>query len=155
MKPTLFQKLGKKLRRKNRQRGVTLIEMLVVVVIMGLFVGLVGVNLFKRADEAKRTAARAQIDSFMTAVGAFKLDTGSFPSTDQGLQALRVKPEGSDQWGGPYFQKEVPKDPWGHDYLYKYPGDHGDEPDLISLGADGAPGGEGNNADIVSWSNSK
>jgi general secretion pathway protein G len=150
MKPTL----RKNLRRKS-QRGVTLIEMLVVVVIMGLFVGLVGVNLFRRADEAKRTAARAQIDSFMTALGAYKLDTGSFPSTELGLQALRVKPEGSDQWAGPYLPKEVPTDPWGHQYQYTYPGAHGDEPDLISLGADGQPGGDGNNADIMSWSNAK
>jgi general secretion pathway protein G len=152
MKPTLLS-FRRSVRRKKQQRGVTLIEMLVVVVIMGLFVGLVGVNLFKRADEAKRTAARSQIDSFMTALGAYKLDTGSFPNTDQGLQALRVKPEGSDQWAGPYLPKEVPMDPWGHSYGYKYPGDHGDEPDLISLGADGQPGGEGNNADIVSWTN--
>jgi general secretion pathway protein G len=147
--------LRKNLLRRKSQRGVTLIEMLVVVVIMGLFVGLVGVNLFRRADEAKRTAARAQIDSFMTALGAYKLDTGSFPSTDQGLQVLRVKPENTDQWAGPYLPKEIPMDPWGHAYLYKYPGDHGDEPDLISLGADGQAGGEGNNADIQSWSNSK
>jgi general secretion pathway protein G len=147
------------LRRKpyarRSQRGVTLIEMLVVVVIMGLFVGLVGVNLFKRADEAKRTAARAQIDSFMTALGAYKLDTGSFPTTDQGLAVLRVKPENTEQWAGPYLPKEIPMDPWGHAYLYKYPGEHGDEPDLISLGADGQAGGEGNNADIQSWSNAK
>src|ERR1700733_7942918 len=149
MKPTLRKKL---LRRKS-QRGVTLIEMLVVVVIMGLFVGLVGVNLFKRADEAKRTAARAQIDSFMTALGAYKLDTGNFPNTDQGLAVLRVKPENTDQWAGPYLPKEIPMDPWGHSYIYTYPGEHGDEPDLISLGADGQPGGEGNNADIVSWKN--
>ena len=142
-------------KRRKRQRGVTLIEMLVVVVIMGLFVGLVGVTLFRRADEAKRTTARAQIDSFMTALGAYKLDTGNFPNTDAGLQALRVKPEGVDQWAGPYLPKEVPADPWGHPYLYKYPGEHGDEPDLLSLGADGQPGGEGNNADIQSWSNSK
>jgi general secretion pathway protein G len=140
-------------RRKKSQSGVTLIEMLVVVVIMGLFVGLVGVNLFKRADEAKRTATRAQIDSFMTAVGAYKLDTGNFPSTDQGLLALRVKPDGVQQWAGPYLPKDIPPDAWGHDYLYKFPGEHGDEPDIISLGADGQPGGEGNNADIVSWSN--
>jgi general secretion pathway protein G len=148
MKPTLHK-------RKQSQRGVTLIEMLVVVVIMGLFVGLVGVNLFKRADDAKRTAARSQIDSFMTALGAYKLDTGNFPTTDQGLAALRVKPDGSDQWAGPYMPKDVPMDPWGHAYLYKYPGDHGDEPDLISLGADGQPGGEKNDADIQSWSNAK
>src|ERR1700677_646403 len=149
MKPTLRKKL---LRRKS-QRGVTLIEMLVVVVIMGLFVGLVGVNLFRRADEAKRTAARAQIDSFMTALGAYKLDTGTFPTTDQTLQALRVKPDASDQWAGPYLPKEVPTDPWGHAYVYTFPGTHGDEPDLISYGADGQPGAEGSNADIVSWTN--
>ena len=142
-------------RRAKFQRGVTLIEMLVVVVIMGLFVGLVGVNLFRRADEAKRTAARTQIDSFMTAVGAYKLDTGSFPTTEQGLLALRVKPDGVLQWAGPYLPKDIPLDQWGHPYLYKYPGEHGDEPDIISLGADGTEGGEGNNADIVSWSNSK
>ena len=126
--------------------------MLVVVVIIGLFVSLVGVNLFKRADEAKRTAARAQIDSFMTAIGAYKLDTGNFPNTDQGLAALRIKPEGLEQWAGPYMPKDIPLDPWGNKYLYKYPGEHGDEPDIVSLGADGQEGGEGNNADIVSWS---
>jgi general secretion pathway protein G len=146
MKPTLHK-------RKQSQRGVTLIEMLVVVVIMGLFVGIVGVNLFRHADDAKRTAAKSQIDSFMTALGSYKLDTGNFPTTDQGLQALRAKPDGVDQWGGPYMPKDVPMDPWGHPYLYKYPGDHGDEPDLISLGADGQAGGEGNSADIQSWSN--
>jgi general secretion pathway protein G len=140
-------------RRRKSQSGVTLIEMLVVVVIMGLFVGLVGVNLFKRADEAKRTAARSQIDSFMTAVGTYKLDTGNFPSTDLGLAALRVKPDGVQQWAGPYMPKDIPLDPWGHPYLYKFPGEHGDEPDIVSLGADGTEGGEGNNADIVSWSN--
>jgi general secretion pathway protein G len=142
-------------RRKKSQRGVTLIEMLVVVVIMGLFVALVGVNLFKKADDARRTAARVQIDSFMTTLGSYKLDTGTFPTTDQGLQALRVKPDAVDQWAGPYLTKEIPMDPWGHPYLYKYPGDHSDEPDLMSLGADGQAGGEGNAADICSWTNTK
>jgi general secretion pathway protein G len=142
-------------RKRARQTGVTLIEMLVVVVIMGLFVSLVGVTLFRRADEAKRTAARAQIDSFMTALGAYKLDTGNFPNSDQGLGALRVKPEGVDQWAGPYLPKEVPTDPWGTAYQYVYPGAHGDEPDLVSLGADRQPGGEKNDADIQSWANSK
>lgn len=141
--------------KRKHQRGVTLIEMLVVVVIMGLFVGLVGVTLFKRADQAKQTAAKTQIDSFMTALGAYKLDTGNFPSTDQGLAALRLKPEGVEQWAGPYLPKDPPPDPWGHVYIYTYPGAHGDEPDLLSLGADGQPGGEGFNADIASWSNAK
>jgi general secretion pathway protein G len=86
-------------------------------------------------------------------LGSYKLDTGLFPTTDMGLQALRVKPENVNQWAGPYLPKDIPTDPWGHPYLYKFPGEHGDEPDIISLGADGAPGGDGFNVDIVSWSN--
>jgi general secretion pathway protein G len=139
--------------RRKSQRGVTLIEMLVVVVIMGLFVGLVAVNMFKKADDAKRTAARTQISNFMQTLGLYKLDTGTYPNTDQGLQALRVRPDNNPQWSGPYLTQDVPLDPWGHPYLYKYPGEHGDEPDVVSLGADGQPGGDGNNADIVNWSN--
>lgn len=140
-------------KRKNRlQAGITLIEMLVVVTIIALFAALVVPSMFKKSDQAKVTAARAQINSFMTALGAYKLDTGVFPSTEDGLQALRVKPANLDQWQGPYLPKEVPLDPWHHPYVYKYPGDHGDEPDIISYGADGQPGGDGFNADIVSWS---
>ena len=139
--------------RRKSQRGITLIEMLVVMVIIGLFVGLVSLNLFKQADKAKVTSARANINTFMQALGLYKLDTGVFPSTEQGLNALRVKPEDSPQWAGPYLKNDVPPDPWGRPYQYKYPGEHGDEPDVISLGADGQPGGEGLNADIVSWSN--
>ena len=142
--------------RRNRrcgQEGVTLIEMLVVVTIIGLFVALVGPALFKKADTARITAARAQINSFMTALGTYKLDTGVFPTTEQGLQALRVKPQDVNQWNGPYMPQDIPKDPWGHDYVYKFPGEHGDEPDVICYGGDGQPGGEGLNADIVSWKN--
>jgi general secretion pathway protein G len=142
------------LKRKS-QRGITLIEMLVVVVIIGLFVGLVGLNLFGNAEKAKRAAARAQISTFMQALGLYKLDMGTYPTTEQGLQALRVKPEDSAQWSGPYLKSDIPMDPWSRPYLYKFPGDHGDDPDVMSLGADGQPGGEGANADIVSWNNSK
>jgi general secretion pathway protein G len=140
-------------RRKRRrvQAGVTLIEMLVVVTIIGLFVALVAPNMFKRADQARITATKSQMANFMTALGAYKLDTGLFPTTEQGLAALRVKPADVLQWNGPYLPQDVPKDPWGHDYLYRYPGEHGDEPEIISLGADGQPGGEALNADIVSW----
>ena len=139
--------------RKKSERGITLIEMLVVVTIIALFAALVAPRMMGQADKAKRTAARAQIESFMTALGAYKLDTGTYPTTDQGLNALRVKPESATQWAGPYLPKDIPMDPWGRPFLYKYPGEHGDEPDIISLGADGQPGGEGNNADVVSWSN--
>src|SRR5262249_47289575 len=135
----------RKMRRNRRQAqaGVTLIEMLVVVTIIGLFVALVGPGLWNKVGVAKNTAVRSQIENFMTALGSYKLDTGMFPSTEQGVQALRVKPSDVSQWAGPYMPKDIPKDPWGHDYIYKYPGDHGDEPDIISLGADGQPGGEG------------
>ena len=139
-------------KRRNRGRaGITLIEMLVVVTIIALFAALVAPRMFKQSDRAKVTAARAQINSFMTALGSYKLDTGIFPSTEQGLQALRVAPANLAQWQGPYLPQEIPVDPWGHPYLYKFPGEHGDEPDLICYGADGQPGGDGINADIVSW----
>jgi general secretion pathway protein G len=140
-------------RRRNAQAGITLIEMLVVVTIIALFVGLVGVNVFKKADDAKRVQAKTQITELMNSLGLYKLDTGTYPATALGLEALRVKPEGVNNWAGPYLAKEVPMDAWGRPFQYKYPGEHGDEPDLISLGADGQPGGEGNDADIVSWSN--
>ncbi len=138
-------------RRKARQAGVTLIEMLVVVVIIGLFAALVAPKMMHRADEAKVTQARAQIANFMTALGTYHLDTSRYPTTEQGLQALHVRPEGVEGWTGPYLQQEVPTDPWNHPYVYKYPGDHGDEPDIVSYGLDGQPGGEGLSADIVSW----
>jgi general secretion pathway protein G len=139
--------------RRRGQRGVTLIEMLVVVTIIALFGALVIPRLMHKADTAKVTAARSQIEGFMTALGAYRLDTSSYPSNEQGLAALRIKPENLPLWQGPYLPKDVPVDPWGRPYLYKYPGEHGDEPDIVSYGADGAPGGEGINADIVSWRN--
>ena len=141
-------------RRRSGQAGVTLIEMLVVVTIIGLFVALVGPALFKRADEAKVTVTRAQIDNFMTALGTYKLDTGTFPTSEQGLLALRVKPADVNQWNGPYMPKDIPKDAWARDFIYRFPGEHqADEPEIVSLGADGQPGGEGINADILSWKN--
>ncbi len=143
----------KRKERASRRAGVTLIEMLVVVMIIGLFVALVGPQIFKQGDKARVTAAKAQVNSFMTALGSYKLDTGTFPTTEQGLEALRVKPEDVLQWNGPYLAKDIPLDPWGRPYLYRYPGEHGDEPDIMSYGADGQAGGEGVNADICSWKN--
>jgi general secretion pathway protein G len=135
----------------RRQAGVTLIEMLVVVTIIALFAALVAPRMLKRTDTARVVAARAQINSFMTALGAYKLDTGLFPTTEQGLQALRAAPQGVTQWQGPYLPQEIPVDPWGRAYVYKFPGEHGDEPDIISYGADGQSGGEGIYGDILSW----
>ena len=138
-------------RRTSGQSGITLIEMLVVMTIIALFAALVAPSMLKKSDTARVTAARAQIHNFETALGTYKLDTGTFPTTEQGLQALRIKPNDVNQWAGPYMPQEIPKDPWGRDYIYKYPGEHGDEPDVISYGADGQPNGDGLNADIVSW----
>ncbi len=139
-------------RKRNGEAGVTLIEMMVVVIIMGLFAYFVLPKFMGQADKAKKTAARAQISSYGTALSAYKLDVGTYPTTDQGLQALRTQPEGVANWQGPYVEQDIAPDPWGHPYVYRFPGDHGgDEPDLISYGADGQPGGDGNNADIVSW----
>jgi general secretion pathway protein G len=141
----------KKRNRRSTQAGVTLIEMLVVVTIIALFAAIVAPKLLGRADAAKVTAARSQMQQFSTALGMYKLDTSTFPTTEMGLNALRNRPEGLTQWNGPYLPQDVPNDPWAHSYIYKYPGDHGDEPDISSLGADGQPGGDGTNADIFSW----
>ncbi len=141
-----------KRRRLTRQAGVTLIEMLVVVTIIALFAAVVGPRLFKAADGAKVTAARTQINSFNQALLLYKNSTGNFPSNDQGLKALRTKPGDVANWDGPYLQADVPLDPWGREFLYKFPGALPDEPDIISLGADGQPGGTGINQDISSSS---
>ena len=144
---------GTERRRRSGQAGITLIEMLVVVTIIALFAALVAPRMLHRADTARVTATHAQINSFMTALGAYKLDTGTFPSAEVGLKALRDKPANVNQWQGPYLPQEIPLDPWGNAYIYRYPGEHGDEPEIISYGADGKDGGEGIDADIVSWKN--
>lgn len=136
--------------RKRRDRGFTLIEMLIVMVILGLLAALVGPRMFGKVGKSKQKAAKAQISLFETALDTYRLDTSRYPTTDQGLQALRVKPTGVERWDGPYLPKDVPLDPWGHPYQYRSPGEHGDC-DIISLGADGADGGEGEDWDVVSW----
>ncbi len=138
-------------RKGKRARGVTLIELLVVVTIIAMFATLVLPRLWKKVSGAKQTVAREQINGFITALGMYKLDTGHFPTTEEGLQALRVRPQNAARWDGPYLPQDVPMDPWGHPYLYKFPGEHGEEPDIITYGADGREGGDGENADIVSW----
>jgi general secretion pathway protein G len=129
-----------------------LLPFLLILGTVVFFAGMVSVDPV-RSDRPRRTAAIAQVAIFMTALSAYKQDTGTFPPNDIGLQALRVKQENAPNWAGPYLTKDIPMDPWGRPYLYKFPGEHGDEPDIVSLGADGQPGGEGNNADIVSWKN--
>ncbi len=130
--------------------GFTLIELIVVVVIIGLLAGLVLPQFIRQEEKAKLKATRAQIELLGTALDTFRLDIGRYPTTEEGLQALRQKPATLDRWDGPYIKKELPEDPWGKPYVYKSPGDHGPY-DIISYAADGVPGGEGDNRDITSW----
>lgn len=133
-----------------RSRGFTLLELLVVMVIIGLLAGYVGPRLFAQIGKSEVKVARAQIDGLQKALDQYRIDTGRYPSTEQGLAALRSRPGDEAKWAGPYLAKAVPKDPWGHDYVYRAPGEHG-EFDLSSLGRDGRPGGEGEDADILGW----
>jgi len=138
---------------KNRQeRGFTLIELLIVMVILGLLAALVGPRMFGKTGKAKQKAAKAQISLFETAVDTYRLDVGKFPTTEQGLQALREKPQDQPKWDGPYLPKQVPLDPWGNPYEYRSPSEHGDY-EIVSYGADGASGGEGEDSDVVNWKN--
>ena len=140
------------LRKKTKERGFTLIELLIVMVILGLLAALVAPKMFGKTEKAKQNAAKTQISLLETALDTYRLDVGKFPSIEEGLNALRVQPEDVKKWEGPYLPKAVPMDPWGNPYVYKYPGDHGYY-DIISYGADGVPGGEGQNEDIVNWKN--
>ena len=143
--------LRSSLRSIGNSCGFSLIELLVVIIILGLLAGLVGPRLFGRVGQSKTAAARAQIELFGAALDQYRLDVGSYPSSGNGLDAL-VKNPNAPNWIGPYLKKNlVPVDPWGKPYQYKCcPGDHGDY-DIWTLGADGAPGGEGENADVSSW----
>ncbi|AGA33583.1 General secretion pathway protein G [Thioalkalivibrio nitratireducens DSM 14787] len=135
----------------TRVRGFTLIELLVVLVILGLLAGLVGPQVMRYLGESKTRAAQVQIQELSSALDLYRLDVGSYPTTEQGLSALVREPSGAQRWNGPYLRKrEVPEDPWGNAYRYRFPGQHGAF-DLWSYGADGREGGEGESADVVSW----
>lgn len=137
--------------RRTRERGVTLIELLVVMIILGLITALAAQRFFGKVESARRTAAKNQITELEGALDLFRLDVGRYPSAEEGLQALRVKPAAVENWDGPYLKKDLPMDPWNKGYIYRSPGQHGDF-DLISLGPDGQEGGEGEAAeDVVSW----
>ena len=136
--------------QQTNERGITLIELVVVMVIIGLFATLVGQQVFNKVGKARTTEAKAQVQEFESVLDMFRLDVGRYPSTDEGLQALQVKPSGVENWDGPYLKREIPLDPWGKAYIYKSPGQHG-EYDLLSYGKDGQEGGDGEAADVVSW----
>ena len=141
----------KNLATAKRQRGFTLIELMVVLAILGVLAALIVPNVLDRADDARSTAARTDVNNLMQALKLYRLDNQRYPAAEQGLQALVVKPSTGPaplNWK-PYVEK-LPNDPWGRPYQYMNPGVKG-EVDVLSLGADGQPGGEGKNADIGSW----
>ena len=133
-----------------KQRGFTLLELLVVMVIIGLLAGYVGPRFFSQIGKSEVNTAKAQIDAFEKGLDQYRLDVGRYPSTEQGLQALMTAPPGEPRWQGPYLRKAVPADPSGNPYRYRHPGEHG-EYDIFSYGADAQPGGDGTNIDITNW----
>ncbi len=140
MRPALFI--------RSASRGFTLVELLVVLAILTLLVGLVGPKVLNQLGGAKSKTAAVQISDLEKSLDLYKLDVGRYPTTEEGLNALVVRPGSAAGWNGPYLRGDaVPLDPWGKPYLYAYPGSKGGV-EIISLGADGVPGGEGENADI-------
>lgn len=137
-------------RRAGRQRGFTLIEIMVVVVILGILAAFVVPNLMDKPEQAKMTKAKADIASIEAALDLYRLDMGRYPSTDGGLEALTEKPSDAPSWKEGGYLKKLPNDPWGQPYNYLNPGIHGTV-DIFSYGADGADGGDGSNADIGNW----
>jgi general secretion pathway protein G len=137
-----------------RAAGFTLMELLLVLMIIGMLAALVGPTLYQRIKPAKQSAARAQLANFTTALDAFYVDCERYPTTQEGLSALRDRPEGAERWNGPYLTKVVPLDPWGHPFVYRAPGRSGGY-EIVSYGADGREGGDGDNADINSWDSGK
>jgi len=131
-------------------RGFTLLELLVVMVIIGLLAGFVAPRYFAQIGKSQAKAARAQITALEQALEQFRIDTGRFPTNEEGLDALMTPPPGLTEWAGPYLKKAAPSDPWGRPFVYSNPGAHG-EIDLSSYGKDGRAGGTGDNADITNW----
>lgn len=134
----------------RRDLGFTLLELLVVMVILGLLAGYVGPRYFAQVGKSEVKTARVQIDAFEKALDTYRLDTGRYPSTEQGLDALYIRPATEQNWQGPYLKKSPPADPWGNRYVYRTPGEHGDY-DLFSFGKDGKAGGDGDDGDITNW----
>jgi general secretion pathway protein G len=132
-------------------RGFTLLELLVVMAIIGLLASYVGPKLFDHISTAENRSARSQLDALHKALVAYRVDAGHYPSTAQGLRALVERPADEVRWAGPYLSKSLPLDPWDNPYVYRLPGEAGREFELLSLGRDRRPGGEGENADLSVW----
>jgi len=141
--------------RSRPRRAFTLIELLVVIIVLGLLAGLVGPQILGRLSEAKGGTARTQIELLALSLDSYRLDNGSYPTTEQGLAALQVRPIREPvprNWRGPYLRKAVPADPWGRPYVYRSPSERSPSAfDLSTLGRDGQPGGQEEDADVASW----
>jgi len=135
----------------GRRGGFTLLELLVVMVIIGLLASYVAPRFFDQVGKSEIKATRAQLDAFDKALAAYRLDTGHYPTSEQGLKALVERPSDEAKWSGPYLAKALPPDPWSHPYFYRLPGDAGHDYELLSYGKDGQRGGSGENADISVW----
>jgi len=136
-------------RRTTHPRGFTLLELLVVILIIGLLTGIVAPRFLGQISRSEVTTARAQIDAFDKALQAYRIDMGRFPSQAEGLRALVVAPGSEPRWRGPYLKDNVPIDPWGTPYQYRYPSTRGKDYDVLSLGRDRAPSGSGDDADVT------
>lgn len=137
-----------KISSKALCRGFTLLELLVVIAIIGLLTAYVGPKYFSKLGESEVKVAKAQIEAFGKALDTYRIDVGRYPTTEESLNALLIKPASAKKWNGPYLQKAVPPDPWGNPYVYRAPGSKS-EYDLLSYGKDGQPGGSDNDADIT------
>jgi len=138
-------------KNKQNRKAFTLVELLVVIVIIALLSSLVAPKFFGKLDDAKVKTAKAQMNMLSTALDAFRLDTGRYPTSEEGLKILWVKESDTKNWDGPYLPKKVEKDSWGNPYMYKYPGSNKNDYDLFSYGADGKEGGSDNAADLSVW----
>ena len=138
------------MRKSIKNAGFTLLELLVVIVILGLLAGYVAPRYFAQVGKSEIKVAQAQIEGLGKALDQYRLDTGHYPSTEQGLASLMERPSSEAKWDGPYLKKALPPDPWGKPYMYRSPGEHG-EFDIYSYGKDGQAGGSNENVDIVSW----
>lgn len=135
---------------KNFNKGFTMMELLIVLVIIGLLASLVGPSLYQRITSAKHTTAKAQIENLTVALDSLFIDISRYPTTQEGLALLRVSPDNLAGWNGPYLKKSLPLDPWGRDYIYRSPGRSGGY-EIASYGKDGREGGDGENEDVTSW----
>lgn len=147
MNPVSARRVGRS------KRGFTLLELVVVIIVLGLLAAIVAPQILGRVSDARTTSAETQVALFGTALDNYRLDNGAYPTTEQGLAALREKPTRAPiptNWRGPYLRKDVPLDPWGKPYIYRSPGERNVSGyDLLSLGRDGKPGGEGEDKDVI------